>query len=61
MVPPGIVFIILEEGGFVMSDGNEVKASECTRHREPIQAWKFHPIIVPSIEVSLVFHPTFNE
>jgi hypothetical protein len=61
MVLPGIAFIVLEEGGFIMSDGDKAKASKCTRHREPIQAWEFHPIIVPSMEVLLIFHSMFNK
>src|SRR5258708_1519709 len=59
MVPPGIVLIVLEEGRLIVCDQNEPKMSECAWHREPIWAWEFCPIIVPSMELSLVFHPMF--
>src|SRR5260221_5132629 len=61
MVPPGIVLIILEEGKLIVCDQNELKMYKCPQHREPIWVWEFCPIIVPSMEPSLMFHPTFHK
>ena len=53
IVPPSIALIVLEEGGFIMCDQGESKMA--TRDREPIWAWEFYPIIVPLMEMLLMF------
>ena len=42
-----------------MCDQGESKMA--TRDREPIWAWEFYPIIVPLMEMLLMFHPTFHK
>src|SRR6267154_2571236 len=44
-----------------MGDQDKVKATNGTGHQEPIWAWEFCPIVVPSMEVLFISHPTFHK
>ena len=61
MTPFCVVLIVLEKGGFIVSDQDEVKATNCASDWEPIWVWEFCPIIVLSMESSLMSHPTLHK
>jgi hypothetical protein len=61
VAPSCVAFVVLEKSGLVVGDQNEAKASHRSRDWEPIGAWEFCSIVIPSMEASLISHPVFHE
>ena len=58
------MLIILVKCRLIIGDEDKTKAVNCTFHREAIWVWEFVTLIIPSVEVTLVFfkplHKTFS-
>src|SRR6267154_1601306 len=61
MSPSCVALVVLEKGGFVVCDQDEAKVSDGPSDWEPIWAWEFCPIMVPSMKASLMSLPTFHK